>query len=142
MWRFSAHLAHVATPMQCISLYESLLHVLQTQSTQICRSQEASSVAVSQIQKLIPKGRGSERRQIDDSPELRSSCHKLCVVMVVSDGLRSTLIWSNFPLGSKPPDPLTMLHALHAHTTLHCARHTNSQFMYICPPFSNLWICP
>ena len=41
--RFTARLAHVATPMQRISLYESLLHVLQTESTQICSSQEADS---------------------------------------------------------------------------------------------------
>ena len=56
-----------------------------------------SSVAVSHIQRLIPKGkgqRGSEKRPYDESPELQSSCQPFCVVMVVSDGLRSTLIWS------------------------------------------------
>ena len=33
-------LMHVPTPTQCTSLYESLLHVLQTYSTQICSFQE------------------------------------------------------------------------------------------------------
>ena len=36
----TTHLAHVGTLTQRISLYESLLHVLQTESTQICSSQE------------------------------------------------------------------------------------------------------
>ena len=29
-------------------------------------------------------------------PELHSSWHKCCIVMVVSDGLGSTFIWSTF----------------------------------------------
>ena len=37
-------------------------------------------------------GRGFEKRPYNESPELQSSRHKFCVVMVVSDGLRSTLI--------------------------------------------------
>ena len=53
-------------------------------------------MAVPHIQRLIQKGRGSEKRPYGESPELQSSCHKFCVVMVVSNGLRSTLIWSTF----------------------------------------------
>ena len=52
---------------------------------------------------------GSEKRPYDESPRLQSSCHKFCVVMVVSDGFRSTLIWSkfkNFPGGACPQTPL------------------------------------
>ena len=67
------------------------------------------SVAVPHIQRLIQKGRGSEKRPYGESPELQSSCHKFCVVMVVSNGLRSTLIWSKFekfPGGACPQTPL------------------------------------
>ena len=41
--------------------------------------------------------------------ELLSSYHKFCVFTVISDGLRSTLIWSkfqNFPGGACPQTPL------------------------------------
>ena len=60
--------------------------------------------------------------------------------MVVSDGLRSTFIWSksqNFPGGACPQVPLygTTLRALRPHTTVCCAHRTNSQFMYA-PPSS------
>ena len=51
---------------------------------------DSSVPAVPHIQRLIPKGRGSEKRPYDESPEVQSSCHKFCVVMVVSDGLRSS----------------------------------------------------
>ena len=45
----------------------------------------------------------------DQSPELQSSCHKFCVVMVVSDSLRSTLVWSkNFPGGACHQTPLNV----------------------------------
>ena len=108
-----------------------------------------SSVAVSHIQRLIPKGRGSEKWPYDESPKLQSSCHKLCMVMVVSDGLRSTLIWSKFKKfswGSMPPDPLQRCALyVHAHIKkLHALRapheHTNPA---VCvPPFFNLRICP
>ena len=53
-----------------------------------------SSVAVSHIQRLIPKGKWFP--PYDESPELQSSRQTFCVVMVVSDGLRSTLISSKF----------------------------------------------
>ena len=41
-----------------------------------------SSVAVSHIQRLIPKGKWFP--PCDESPELQSSCQTFCVVMVVS----------------------------------------------------------
>ena len=41
----------------------------------------------------------------DELPELHSSCHKLCVVMVVSNGLRSTLICSKFQILLKKHAP-------------------------------------
>ena len=33
----------------------------------------------------------------DQSPKLQLSCHKFCVIMVVPDVLRSTLVWSKIP---------------------------------------------
>ena len=88
--RFTARLAHVATPTQRTSLYESLLHVLH--KTLESAAPLDSSVAVSQ--RLIPKGKWLP--PYDESPELQSCCQTFCVVMVVSDGLRSTLISSKF----------------------------------------------
>ena len=55
-------------------------------------SLQETAVAVPHIQWLIPKGRDSDKRPYNELPKLQSSCHKFCVVMVVSDGLRSTLI--------------------------------------------------
>ena len=60
---------------------------------------------------LIPKGRGSKKRPYDESPRLQSTCHKFCVVMVVYDGLRSTLIWSKFRNFSGGACPQTPYHA-------------------------------
>ena len=68
---------------------------------------DSSVPAVLHIQRLIPKGRGSKKQPYNELRELQSSCHKFCVVMVVSDGLRSTLIWSKFKKfswGTMPPD--------------------------------------
>ena len=48
------------------------------------------------IQRLILKRKGSKKWPYDESLEFHSSCHKCWVVMVVSDGLRSTLRWSKF----------------------------------------------
>ena len=57
--------------------------------------------------RLIPKWRGSEKWLYDESP----SCgHEFGMIMVVSDGLRSTLVWSKFSQGSMPSDPLRTLH--------------------------------
>ena len=42
------------------------------------------SVALPHIQRLFPKGRGSEQRPYDESPELQSSCHKFCVVTLLN----------------------------------------------------------
>ena len=76
-----------------------------------------SSVAVPQMQRLTPKERGSEKRPCKS----HSSCHKVWVVMVVSDGLRSTLIImvqiSTFSRGSKPPDPLQCFVLCTCHTS-------------------------
>ena len=61
---------------------------------------------------VIPKRRGSKKRPYDKSPRLQSTCDRFCVVMVVFDGLRSTLIWSKFRKSSwesMPPDPHTTL---------------------------------
>jgi len=82
------------------------------------------------------KGRGSEKRPYNKLPELHFSWHKCCVVMVVFDGLRSTLIWpkfQNFPGGACPPDPPRMLCALPtAPPATQCE----------CLPLFNLLICP
>ena len=54
---------------------------------------DTSSVAVAILQRLIPKGRGSEKRPYDESFEfMQSSCQKFCMVIVVSNSPRSTLI--------------------------------------------------
>ena len=64
-----------------------------------------SSVAVPHIQRLIPNGRGSEKQPYDEWLELLSSYHKFMFFFMVSDSLRSTLIWSklkNFPCSQTP----------------------------------------
>ena len=99
-----------------------------------------SSVAAPQIQRLIPKGRGSEKPLYDQSPQLYSSCHIFCMVMVLSNGLRRTLICSKFHifLGEHPYNT-----ALNKHRQLHtmCATPINPHSRCM-PPFLNLWICP
>ena len=128
--------ARIATPRQCKSLYRSLFHVLQAQSTQICSSQD-TAVAVPHIQRLIPKGRGFNKQPYNESPKLQSSCHKFCVVMVVSVGLmiRSTLMWSKFQKnfwGTMPPDTLTTLCVI-------CACHMAApNSLYVCSPTSSM----
>ena len=68
----------------------------------------------------ILKGRGSEKQQHDESPNLHSSYHTFYVlIMVVSNSLRNTLIWCIFqhiPGGVCPQTPHThrQLHATHA----------------------------
>ena len=47
---------------------------------------------------FILKGKSSETRPYDQSPKLQSSLYTFCVVMVVFDGFRSTLIWSQFKI--------------------------------------------
>ena len=63
-----------------------------------CKLKSAATVLWQcfKIQRLILKRKGSKKWPYDESPELHSSCHKCWVVMVVSDGLRSTLRWSKF----------------------------------------------
>ena len=94
-----------------------------------------SSVAVPHIQRLIPKGRGSEKQPYDESPELLSSCHKFCVFIVVSDGLRSTLIWSKFSGGECPQTPL-QCYALYAHRNcVRCTRRMAApKTLHVYPP--------
>ena len=94
-----------------------------------------SSVAVAHIQRLIPKGRGSKKQPYDELPELQSSCHKFCVVMVVSDGLRSTLIWSkckNFPREHAPRPPWNVVR--YTRTQKNCARRMAAPPPTLCVP--------
>ena len=60
MQRFTARFAHVATPMQRTSLYEALLACSTSIKHSNLQLPRDSSVAVPQIQRLIPKGRGFE----------------------------------------------------------------------------------
>ena len=96
----------------------------------------------SHIQRL---GRGSEKLQYNESPELQFSCHKFCVGM---DGLRSTLIWSKFKNylgGACPQVPLERCalyvrkKKLHA---LHVPHGRTNPTLCVPPPFFNLLIRP
>ena len=101
-------------------------HVLQTWSTSNLQLPTDSSVAVPQIQRLILKGRGFEKWPYNESPELHSSCHKFCVLMVVSDCLRSILIWCKFQIFTKRACPQTPLER--------CALCMHRQLFTICAP--------
>ena len=86
MQRFTMRLAHVATGHSP--------HLDKNHCFMFCKRKALKSaaprdipMAVFQIQRLIPKGRGSEKRPYDESPELNfCSGHKSCMVMVVFDG--------------------------------------------------------
>ena len=86
MQRFTMRLAPVAT--------RHSPHLDKNHCFMFCKRKALKSaaprdipMAVFQIQRLIPKGRGSEKRPYDESPELNfCSGHKSCVVMVVFDG--------------------------------------------------------
>ena len=118
-------LRHVATLTQRTSLYGSLIHVLQAVERSNLQLPRDSSVAVPQGQRPIPKG-GSPRKDNNDGlPELNSSFHKCCMVMVVSNGLTSTLIWSKFPGGACSQTPLQMLYAICAQVDACYTHHTN-----------------
>ena len=94
-----------------------------------------SSVAVPHIQRLILKGRGSEKRP-HESLELHSRHHKFCVVMVVSDGLRSTLRWSKFSEGACPQTPLEhcpFYTARKLSVRVVCATWPHQPPLYVCP---------
>ena len=70
-------------------------------------------------------------------PELLSSCHKFCAFIVVSNGLRSTLLWSgfqNFPGGACPQTPLHRSGALYTHTETMCATWPHQKNLYVFPP--------
>ena len=110
-----------------------------TKQSTIQLPRDISSVAVAILQRLIPKGRGSEKRPYDESLVLQSSCHKFCVVMVVSDGLRSTLIWpksKNFP-GERAPRERYIRHYTRAQN---CARAAwpHQPPLYMCVPSSSI----
>ena len=100
----TALLAHVASQTQHTSPYKSAASCpvnIKHSNLQLPRNSGGTT------KWLIPKGRGSETRPYDESP--KSSCHKFCVVMMVSNGFRSTLMWpkfKNFPGGAFPQTPL------------------------------------
>ena len=95
-----------------------------------------SSVAVSHIQRLIPKGKWFP--PYDESPELQSSCETFSVVMVVSDGLRSTLISSKFIYlyRSMPPDlprTLCIIRSRKKFGALRAPHGRTNTTLYLCP---------
>ena len=83
-------------------------------------------------------------RYYDELPELQFSCHKFCMVMVVSESLRSTLVWSKFSWERMSPDPpRRTLCVIWVKKDARCAcRTAASNPLYVCPPFCNLWIRP
>ena len=86
--RFTARLTHVATPMQRTSPYMNYCFMS-------CKHRALKYAAprrhLPQTQRLIPKGRGSEKRPYDESPELHSKLPQILRGYGVSDGLRSSL---------------------------------------------------
>ena len=108
-------------------------------------------MAVPHIQRLpIPKGRGAPRNDHMMNRLIQSSCHKFCVVILVSDRLRSTLIWKNFG-GSMPPDPPIYSYTYTAVQYMHqkknvlamCTQMATPIFTQCVPsPLLNLWIRP
>ena len=130
----TALLAHVASQTQHTSPYKSAASCpvnIKHSNLQLPRNSGGTT------QWLIPKRRGSETRPYDESP--KSSCHKFCVVMMVSDGFRSTLMWpkfKNFPGGTFPQTPLQRF-ALYARakSCAGCAcRMAAPNSFYVCPP--------
>ena len=90
--------AEVYCTLRACSYSGPSAHLYMNHCFMSCKHESAApldtSVAVSHIQRLIPKGKWFP--PCDESPELQSSCQTFCMVMVVSDGLRSTLISSKF----------------------------------------------
>ena len=89
--------------------------------------------------KAYSKGRGSEKQLYYESPAFY-------IVMVVSDGLRSTFIWlkfQNFPGGASPQTPYNTVCYM---CTDKCAPHTphasHQSPLCIYTPFFILWINP
>ena len=132
MWRSAASLVHVANHCFMSCKHKALKFA-------------AHKRAVPQTQRLIPKGRGSGKQTYIEL--LHSSCLKFCVVMVVSDSLRSTLIWSTLQNFSGGTHPLTLYNTvcyMHADNhTLHVLHQPPLYINYMyAPTFFNLWICP
>lgn len=89
--------------------------------------------------KAYSKGRGSEKQLYYESPAFY-------IVMVVSDGLRSTFIWlkfQNFPGGASPQTPYNTVCYM---CTDKCEPHTphasHQSPLCIYTPFFILWINP
>ena len=125
--RFTTRLAHVATQTQYTSLYESLLHPPANIKHSNLQLPSDNSVALSQIQRLILKGRCSEKRPYNKLPDL--------------DSIAINLAWLRSPSASEaliflgedaPRSPPRTLCAIHTQTTVHYACHINPHS--ICMP--------
>ena len=119
-------LVHVATPLYTNHCFVSCKY--KTLKSVAPKRQFCGSASNT---KANSKERGSEKRPYDESPELHSSCN-FCVVMVVSNGLRSTLILF---LGEHAPRPPQNT-ALYAHSQLHTTCTTATSTLCVCPPSS------
>ena len=82
-------------------------------------------MAVPQIQKLRP---------YDESPAIQSSCHKFCMVIVVSDGLSHSLNFTIF-LGEHAPRAPKKLCSIYAHGQQRATRAASIPTLYVCPLF-------
>ena len=103
------------------------------------KRQFSGSPSYTNLQRLILKGRGSEKWPYNESPELQSNFHKFCVVMVVSDSLTGTLIWWKFSWGAYPWIPLQHC-VLYVQKKFACCMATPTPTLCVPPPFFNLWI--
>ena len=122
MQRFTTRLVHIGTPMHYMShCFISCKH--KTLKLQFPRD---SFVAMPQVQRHIPSGMSSEKRSYNESPELHSSCQKICVVMVVTNGLSYDI---NFPGRTCTLTPLN---------TVSYACHTNFHFACMSPLLQSL----
>ena len=128
-------LVHVATPLYTNHCFVSCKY--KTLKSVAPKRQFCGSASNT---KANSKERGSEKRPYDESPELHSSCN-FCVVMVVSNGLRSTLIWSKFQTFPRRTCPQTPLEhcTIRSQSTAHYMHHSNPHSMRM-PTFFNLWI--
>ena len=80
------------------------------------------------------KGRGSEKQPYNEWPELLSSYHKFCVFIMVSDGLRSTLIWSKFSMLPDLPGTLCTIYARRNYAHRNWAHRISTPKSTLCMP--------
>ena len=122
---FTLCLVHIATLTQCTSLYKSLFDVLQTESTQICSSQETGAYKGIFWREGTPRNYHMMNR-LNYTPV---AIHFMCLWW--SPTASEVVYISTFSWGSMPPDPPCTC-------TDNCMLHMPHQSLhYAPPPFTN-----